>query len=284
MSNDDELTDYKAIRKRLKRKSTPELIRIALTLNDEEDNQGWAAISTLHERPTRNVFEAAKQLCASDDPIKRRTGIYILAQLGWPTRPFLEQTLEIFFHLIDTEQDSSVLSAIGSGLGHISPEPRKVTPLLKLKNHCDVLVRLDVVFGLLCEEDDLAIQALIELSTDEDEVVRDWATFGLGSQTELNTPQIREALYQRAIDFSDDGYASGEGLVGLVNRNDERVFALTLKRLQLSNPNTLVLEAAKVLADSRLYSALVKLRDDPEYGDFEKCYLEAAITACTPNA
>jgi HEAT repeats len=272
--------EHVQILKQLRRRSTDELIRIALGPSDEQGNPRWYTISALQHRETRKVFDAAKNLCMSDDPIKRTLGVDILAQLGLPVNTFLDETLEIFFNLIDTEQDIEVLHSVTVGLGHISPEPRKIKPLLKLKNHPNPEVRFGVAFGLCVEEDQLAIQALIELTSDEDSVVRDWATFGLGTQTDLDTPQIREALYQRVIDPVDKVGAAGEGLIGLVNRHDDRAFKLTLKHLQVSSPDYQILEAAEALADPRLYPALVKLRDDPEYDGFEKNYLEKAIAAC----
>lgn len=267
-------------RQQLKRKSTDELIEIALTANDVEDDLGWDAIWVLRQRATREVFNAAKALCESCDPIKRTIGVDILAQLGLPTRTYLDETLAIFFRLIDLEQDVHVLNSLGMGLGHISPEPRKVKPLLKLKNHADSAVRLGVAFGLGSEDDPLATQALIELSSDEDDEVRDWATFALGTQTDADSPQIREALFKRAIDLGDTSNAPGEGLVGLARRQDKRAFELTLKRLQVGNCGTLIFEDAEALADPKLYPILVKLRDDPDYSDYERHCLENAIVAC----
>jgi HEAT repeat protein len=267
-------------REQLKQNSTDELIQLALTASDEEDSLGWDAIWALRYRATREVFEAAKTLCESHDPIKRGVGVDILAQLGLPTRIYLDETLDIFFNLIDTEQDNRVLNSVGVGLGHISPEPRKVKPLLKLKNHPDPEVRFGVAFGLCCEENPLAIQALIELSSDEDPDVRDWATFALGTQIDVDTPQIRAALFKRVSDLNDDSDAPGEGLFGLAKRHDERAFELTLKQLEAGNAGTLIFEAAEALADPRLYSALVKLRDNPAYHNYERDCLEDAIVAC----
>ncbi|MCA0457786.1 MAG: HEAT repeat domain-containing protein [Chloroflexi bacterium] len=267
----------------LGQKPTDELIQLALTASDEEDNWGWDAISELRNRGTREVFDAARTLCESVDPLERSTGITILAQLGLKPRPFLDETLELFFKLMASEQDHRVLNALGVGLGHISPDPRKVDPLLQFKNHVHPEVRLGVAFGLSGEDDPSAIQALIELSADEDDEVRDWATFALGSQTALDTPEIREALYKRAADLDDPSNASGEGLVGLANRHDERAFEFVSKHLQAGYTGTLVIEAAENLADPRLYPLLVKLADDLTYIGYEKQALEDAIAACQPR-
>ena len=264
----------------LKQKQTNELIQIALTANDDGDNLGWDAIWVLRYRATREVFDAAKKLCESVDPLERTVGVDILAQLGLPTRTFLDETLELFFKLMDIEHDHRVLNSLGVGLGHISPEPRKVQPLLKLKNHINPNVRFGVVFGLSSEEDPLAIQALIKLSSDEDDAVRDWATFALGTQTNLDSLDIREALFRRAIDTKDTSNAVGEGLVGLAKRQDKRVFELIQSCLETGNAGTLVFEAAEILADPRLYLVLIKLGDSPNYANYERQCLADAIVAC----
>jgi len=155
-----------------------------------------------------------------------------------------------------------------------------VKPLLKLINHPNSDVRFGATWGLLCEEDPLAIEALIELSSDDDEDVRDWATFGLGSQIDTDTPEIRKALFRRAIDSTDKGNAPGEGLVGLAKRQDGRAFELILKRLEAGNAGNLIFEAAEYLADPRLSPALENLRDVREYSAYDRNRLEDAIAAC----
>src|SRR5205814_97573 len=97
-------------------------------------------------------------------------------------------------------------------LGHIR-DPRAIEPIIKFKNHPDSEIRKAVAHGLWEYKDRRAIDALIQLSTDEAETVRDWATFGLGRTIETNTKKVREALAARLSDPYEE--ARLEAIMGL---------------------------------------------------------------------
>ena len=253
-------------------RTTEELIKYALT--EEDEDAAWDAVGILHFRGNREVFEAAKNLCESNNLKERRLGVDILGQLGVPKRTFLDESLAILFKLIDSEQDSNILYAIGIALGHIG-DFRASAPLVKLKKHPNSDVRFGVVIGISCQENELAISTLIELSSDEDEEVRNWATFGLGSQIEADTVEIREALFQRLVEA--DHEIRGEALVGLARRRDERVIEPLIKELSSDCVGVLAVEAAQKIGDARLYSALMQLK---EWWNLNKDLLAKAINSC----
>ncbi|MEH2147231.1 hypothetical protein [Nostoc sp.] len=153
------------------------------------------------------------------------------------------------------------------------------TTVIRLKSHPSPSVRYGVVFGLLGYEDELAISTLIELSSDRDGDVRNWATFGLGSQIETDTTAIREALYQRFInENTDENYEIyAEALVGLAKRKDSRILTRLIEELLSDYVGVLAVEAAEEFADSRLYPALMQLQQRwTENNDL----LESAINNC----
>jgi HEAT repeat protein len=129
------------------------------------------------------------------------------------------------------------------------------------------------------QSDPRAIQALIGLSTDEDSVVRDWATFGLGTLTDYDSPELRDALIARLSDTCVD--ARFEALVGLARRKDNRALRPILESLSATTVYEMALEAAQELADPRLLPALLDLKkrwatdDDRFVAD-----LDSAIDAC----
>lgn len=253
-------------------RSTRELIQLALTEEDED------AVWSLQYRANQEVLTAASNLCNSQNPKERELGATILGQLGIPQRNFPDESLTILLNLLKHEQNTDVLSSIGFALGHLR-DGRVISSIINQKKHPNSSVRHGVVFALLGYEEELAINTLIELSTDEDDEVRNWATFGLGSQIETDTPAIREALYQRFLNENvENNYEIyGEALVGLAKRKDSRILTRLVEELSSDYVGILALEAAAEMADSRLYPALIKLQ---QWWTGNSNLLETAINNC----
>ncbi|HEY7414832.1 MAG TPA: HEAT repeat domain-containing protein [Ktedonobacteraceae bacterium] len=269
-----------------------ELFRDALVETDNDfstdEDIAYTAISALQFRGGHDIFEHACKLCASENVHERRVGVDILAQLGvkrWPEPyeyEFPDETIALLLSMLEQEQEPQVLHAIAVALGH-RQDPRAIAPLARFKNHPHDFVRFGVVFGLMGNEDDLAVQTLIELSTDIDADVRDWATFALGCQIETDTPAIRAALVARLTDEDDD--ASGEAMVGLARRHDSRVVEPLLTKLEDGWFGSLLTEAAAEIGDPRLYPVLVQIREkwDGDEEDWRLQELDEAIEKCQPS-
>jgi HEAT repeat protein len=256
-------------------RSTHEFISRGLMGPNEE--AAWDAIAMLQYRGTREVFDAACQLCASNCPQERTLGANILGQLGIPDRCFPTESVNLLIQLLATEEHEKVLDAICVALGHLH-DVKSVPALSRLKTHpCD-RVRFAVVFGLLALEDQLAIESLIELSRDRDADVRNWATFGLGTQIEADTAEIRAALFERIRD--EDEETRGEALVGLARRKDERVIEPLIKELERYPVAqwSFCIEAAEEFGDSRLLPVLRRLKQST---DAEETTLDEAIRRCS---
>lgn len=263
-------------------RTTDDLFDVAL--HNPDDDTTWTAIAALHLRGTHAVFERACELCESQTARERRVGADVLGQVGRPDDTWHEGAVDTLLALLEHEREPEVLDAICIALGHRG-DVRAIRPVARFKDHPDANVRHSVAFGLLAHEDDLAIETLIELSRDPDAMVRDWAAFGLGAQIDTDTPQIRQALYNRLTD--DDEDTRHEAMVGLSKRKDERVFeplrAALLEDARRGHTMAYYVEAAAELADPRLYPLLAQLRDNWQ-GERTWVYddLEEAIEQCRP--
>lgn len=264
--------------KRNNSRSIAELVKLALTEQDED--AAWEAVTALHCKGNREVLEAATRLCASDSADERQLGVNILGQLGTPERTFPNECFEILAAMLTKETDPSVLECIGVAFGHLK-DPRAVELLLPLKRHSNSDVRFGVVLGLTGQDRPDAIEALVELSRDSEELVRSWATFALGTMSPADTPEIREALFARISDSHDE--TRGEALVGLALRKDERVIEPLLSDLSSGNAGRLTLEAAEAIGDPKLYPALVELKSYCSSDTPNAALLEDALASCVPR-
>lgn len=241
-------------------RSTAELISLALSEADED--RAWECVVTLHFRATRDVLDAAAQLCESECERERSLSADILGQLGVPDRAFPEECHLLLAGMLQRETNPDVLRDICIAYGQLK-HPGAVALLVALRNHPHENVRYAVAYGLEGHDDPQAVAALIELTTDPDEDVRDWATFALGKQTELDTPAIREALAARLDDPHEPTLA--EAVSGLARRRDERALPFVRDILQQEGASldfsfADVLKDATHLADPRLLPLLLACR------------------------
>ncbi|MCB1022498.1 MAG: HEAT repeat domain-containing protein [Acidobacteria bacterium] len=256
-------------------RSPQELVKAYLC--DPDSHEAWYAVATLHFRGGQTEFDLAAELTQGPHAERRALGAHILGQLGVTEPTFVDESVDILLGLLDDESDD-VVYATCVALGFRN-EPRSIQPLLGLIHHANALVRWGVVSGLSGYEDENAIDGLIRLSGDENASVRDWATFGLGSQTCWDTPQLREALVSRIDD--EDEMVRGEALVGLAARRDPRTVGFLQRELAGNVITGIALEAAASLADPALYPLLQELEEADNDSPIRN-ELRNALVACRP--
>jgi HEAT repeat protein len=237
-------------------------------------------VTILHHKGSREVLESATRLCANDSADERQLAANILGQLGVPDRTFPNECFKILAAMLAKETDPNVLESIGAAFGHLQ-DPRAIELLLPLKSHANSDARFGVALGMTGHDRPDAIEALIELSRDTQESVRDWATFALGTVIPADTPEIREALFARISDPHDE--TRGEALVGLALRKDERVIEPLISDLTSGNAGRLTLEAAEAIGDPRLYPVLVELKSYCDTDAPNAALLEDALASCAPR-
>lgn len=218
-------------------------------LNNKSNKNYWNFISELRRRKDNNIFERSIELTKSEIVKEKIIGINVLAQFGFP-RLHLKEILKVYFDLLKTETNKNIISSILYGIGHNNDNltEKQIAQICAYKDHKSVTVRYALVYAILAINKTKAIDALIELSKDKDSDIRDWATFGIGTQIETDTQIIREALWERINDT--DNTTRLEAIVGLAKRRDENIKAILAKELlEIDDSGSLILEAIEEYKD-----------------------------------
>ncbi len=242
------------------------------TLSESDEESVWTAVCALHWRGTREVFQRAAELCVSQCSHERAVGADILGQLGVHERSFPDESTKLLRSMLKIDEEADVLDSVLIALSH-HHDLSAVPIVVRFSKHSDPDVRRATVFALTGYETQQAIECLLSLSNDPIPNVRDWATFALGTQIELDTPEIRDALADRLRDPDIDTRA--EALVGLAYRKDGRTIDAMKKELSSASVGTLVIEAAELIASNELHSHLIALR---KWWDVDPELLERAIS------
>lgn len=252
-------------------------------LLDPESHEYWALVHELQRRGDQETFDAAAGAASSGDGPTRILGLHVLAQLGFEVgRPFLEGSLPLAILAAGAQDAATVLAAVNA-LGHLRDQ-RGLAPVVVHCAHLDRDIRHAAAMALPAVAGDPpaeeAVDHLVGLTSDPDSDVRDWATFGLGSLLEVDSPAVRDALAARIDD--PEGDISGEALVGLAVRGDQRAAGPLLHLLQDPRCGNLIVEAAAALASPALLPALRRLKEfgwDPD--NSPGGLLDQALKACT---
>jgi HEAT repeat protein len=235
----------------------------------------WPAIDELGRSP--HAIHAARVLSASAVVLERTVAAHVLSVAANGSNRDPTEAIEILSGMIPGARDPHLQWAITDALSHIW-DVRALGPLLPFAESLSADVRRNVAMGLgaaMCN--DLlpeGVSALVRLSRDQDDDVRDWATFSLGG-LEIGTPEVREALWARVTDPHPD--TRDEALAGLAKLRDPKVADLVRVELESGTVSPLLVETATDVADGRLLKALIELR---EWWDVDVPLLETAIKAC----
>jgi HEAT repeat protein len=223
-----------------------------------ESDDYWAYVRALHSRSGTVVFEKAIALCSGPEPLTRAAGADILAQLGtgdgFTEFPFADDSAPVLVSLLGDSEPCVTMSAI-CALGHLGRGAP--TDLARLANHPDADVRCALAYALGCRDDDVSLRTLIDLSADADADTRNWATFGLGTQSKQDSPAIRDALAARLTDGEDE--VRGEAMLGLAKRLDARAAQPILRELVEADVLTLAIEAAEEMPSAEFVPYLEEL-------------------------
>lgn len=193
-------------------RSTGELIDLALRSYALDEGDGYIeALQVLQIRGTREVLDAARELCASPIVEERKLGVSILGRLGDTAPllrvarrlrmsgeekfreyadelansvpgakdivPFPKEALATLLPMLDTEQDIDTLRDVLCSIAEYGDYHPSIIPrIAEMRMHPCPEVRFTVTTRLAIHMDNpVARQALAELANDEDDTVRDLA-------------------------------------------------------------------------------------------------------------
>lgn len=233
--------------------STDELFRRVVKEASSDTKDGdvyWAEVQLLQRAEPAAVWALVEPLAHASDPHLRALVPDVLRFVGGHGQPLLERTVSLFREMLASEQSAEVLSALAEAFVDLR-DPRAVDLLRPCLFHADTSVRKSVILGLLPVAH-LAVSELVRLSEDASDEVRNWATFGLGSQLGssesadlIDTPEIRDALVRRLIDPHAETRA--EAALGLAMRGDERAIPIVQRELEAHSEWEHYEEAAELL-------------------------------------
>ena len=239
-------------------------IQLAGDERTRDSDEYWDVVRLLHRRPERAVFERAVACCTAPTAVERLVGADVLAQIGpvepGGSRPFTHDTVPVLRGLLGDHSDAVVAAALHA-LGH--HQYLSIEDVRPFVHHSSQAVREALAHALTGHDESDAIALLLELMTDADDTVRDWATFAIGSQCGADGLHVRHALTERLADSSEE--IRGEAMVGLARRRDASVVDDVARALNSPMPGQLVFDAAEELLtafpeDGRIRAALAKWR------------------------
>ncbi len=157
--------------------------------NNKSKKNYWDNIRELRRRGTKTIFKTCTELANSENKKLIRIAIYILGQLGTPSRPFGRKTVLILLRLIKKKKnDSELKSEILFELSRINEflNIKEINNLVKYKDNKNYKIRLNLVHAIGGVEKQIVVDTLIYLMQDENAKVRNWATFSIGTLSERN--------------------------------------------------------------------------------------------------
>jgi hypothetical protein len=261
-------------------RTSRELMNDALHADDEDVRSN--IIGELQRRGTREELELMAALFEGGEQ-EQVLACEVLGQLGFTRRelgayPFGVETAALVQRGLRSAS-TLVQEAAVAAVAHLKWEPL-FDDVISLATSSSARVRYAAAFALGGRSDDASVRTLIALSDDADDDVRNWATFGLGSQCERRDPFICDALARRLHDPHDE--TRHEAWAGLASKQDMRAFEAVLESLESDNLAVLAVEAAGAYGHAAFLPALLRWRDecdDRVEGDL--CtMLDDAITAC----
>jgi HEAT repeat protein len=218
-----------------------------------------------------------------DNESNQQLGLDMLGMLATRDSTWIPELVSHVKRLARSNNEDTRWSAAHAVSGLCYPDVLDL--LLSLANDTDSDVRWQVTIGLpkvlVDYPSERGVDALLKLMEDPDPEIRDWAAFGIGSQLNVDSDKIRDALAAHIDEEQEQ--TSGEALLGLARRGDDRALGPILNSLESGDPGNLIVDAAGKLGDPRLLPALTALKKRGWTDENTPTVLDDAIRSCTPK-
>lgn len=257
--------------------SLEDWIATALAIDDIDSDEYARIVAILQSRGDRATLDRMLQL-SRGDLRARRLALNVLGRFGEPSWPFREEVVVRLLNMRN-ENAGDEMSDLVAALSHHCEFAPVREQLLPLVDHPDFLVRWYLTFGFGNDKNAESAAALIQLSRDDDEAIRDWATFALGNLDDCYSSDIRAALVARLDD--DDAATRLEAIHGLVEHGEFVVLDAISRACQADENDKNLWDKAE--ADSpeyRVLPALYKMIDNQKLSAPDADKLRAAVAAC----
>ncbi|MEO1697287.1 MAG: hypothetical protein AAFU73_08335 [Planctomycetota bacterium] len=232
------------------------------------DDARWERIEELRTAGGDRALEGARAWAASDSHVLRGLAADVLGQL----QPFTESAT-FRASCIDTvtpllgDAEPGVLGNAITALGHLracsADDEWDGAELLPFATHPDEGVRFACCVALgggPVERSPEVLDAFLALMEDDDDDIRDWATFGAGVQCEsLVDARLTEALARRLDDPHEETRV--EAIHALALRRDARSIPPIEAYLASGEAPGPVFEAIAAAPDRRYVDALQRFAD-----------------------
>lgn len=242
-----------------------------------DDGHDWLTAEAIGR--SSQALAVVEPLSVSNDLIERAVAAHVLGTFvnGNDNRSQVKEAVAILASMLEQAGTLHLEWSIVDAL-RLAWDRSVVEPLLSRSQSRSATIRKTVAMGLggamVNESIPAGVQALIRLMGDADAGVRDWATFSLAGLDE-DSPEIRTALWARVEDGDYDTRC--EALAGLASRHDLAVTSKVAAELGAEWVGSLIVEAAKDLAQPALLEPLQALQ---AWWDVDPKLLEQALEAC----
>ncbi|UUN26292.1 ankyrin repeat domain-containing protein [Streptomyces sp. FIT100] len=243
-----------------------ELAGRALRRGDPDLDDWTEAVAVLQRRGDEETFRAAAGWAGTGDALRQTFAADVLAGLGHTDgdgvgagagvgQGVAARVVPLLRELARESEEPEVIRAAVTGLGR-QGDPAGVTEILRHAGHPDPEVRFGVavaLHGLVPGDHTGAVEAVLGLTRDGDDGVRDWATAVL-ADVEADGPEIRDALAARLADPVPD--IEAEAARGLAMRQDGRAVEALARILADEDPEgyaySMAEQAVEYVTDERV--------------------------------